>query len=255
MKVQFFFNRIRIGMLVLAGSMSSLHADITVRLSVKFILQPNGTRPAPGVIGTSDGFDAEIARGTILAATGRGFQLQVVEYLDIQPSPPAGRPANYWFTNDARGNRAEFEAAALADRATWRWSGNAVNIFVNDSSSGQCSFPGNGESVSLGQNVVIGTVRHELGHFFNLAHTHAGDPDCRTAQPPFPAADGDGLIETIPDHACFRTPDALSMANFNGRVFAQLNTDEQAQVNSNWLNVMSYHREDELLQNKPNKPP
>ena len=47
MKISFFRSRIRVALLVLASGIASLHADITVRLSVKFILQPNGTRPAP----------------------------------------------------------------------------------------------------------------------------------------------------------------------------------------------------------------
>ena len=234
-----------IGLLLLFFAASPANADITIRLSVKFILTPGGTRPAAGDIGTSAGFDAEVTRGNgILAATGRGYSMQVVEYVDIRPPVPGGQASDFWLNLDARANRQMIENAAVADQTTWRWNANAINLYVNNSSSGQCSFPGTGGAISLGNDIGLGTVLHEVGHFMNLAHTHPGDPACTT--PAFPVGDGDGLAETIPDHPCLGR-DGLSQANFGGRNFSQLTAGEQAQVNSTWLNVMSYHQEDQLL--------
>jgi hypothetical protein len=250
MKSRILFSSISLGLLCLAGCVNELRADITVRLSVKYILTPTGTRPADGDIGTAVGFDKEITRGnSILAATGRGYRLQVVEYLDIQPPVPPGEASDYWLDLDARANRSTFEDAALADRTTWRWNANALNIYVNDSSSGQCSFVGDGSSISLGKDISTGTVLHEIGHFFNLRHTHTGDPDCDTFVPAMPLSgnlgDGDGLDATIRDHPCF-TRNQLGMANF-GANWNPSDVEQQAAVDTSYLNVMSYHLENEFL--------
>lgn len=235
MKTSFLRSRLQIGLLMLISSLASLQAEITIRLSVKYILAFTGARPDAGNIGTSAGFDAEITRANcILAATGRGYQLQVVEYLDIRPPVPQGQSSSYWYNLDARANRAVFEAAALADQTTWRWRGDAINIHVNNSSSGQCSFVGGGLSISLGNDIIVGTVLHELGHFFNLRHTHsAADNDGDIND----WGDGDGLAETLDDD-----PDA-SLANINARYPGE----SQQKRDDLYFNVMSYHQEDRLL--------
>jgi hypothetical protein len=236
--------RVGLGLMVLLGSAFQVRAAVTVRLSVKFILNSDGASPS-GNISTVAGFSNEVARGNqILIDTGRACKLQVIEFLNIQPSAPAGTNADYWFNLPARANRATFEAAALADPATWRWNGAALNMFVNNSSSGQCAFVGGGSSISFGGSVGDGVVLHETGHFFNLRHTHAGDLDC-TNLPPFLAADGDSLAATINDHNCL-TRDGLSMASF-GANYDALMPGQQAAVDSSWLNVMSYHQADQLL--------
>ena len=231
------------GLLVLIGGASRVRADITVRLSVKFILDPNGAYPIGSItnmgIGTNSTFQGEVDRGNgVLAATGRGYQLQVVEYLPIQPPPPAGQSANFWFTNAARSNRQAVEDASIEDPVMWkRNEAGALNIYVNNSSSGQCSFIANGDSISLGTSIGTGTVLHEIGHFFNLSHTHDGDLSC-TNPPPYTLTDGDGLSETVPDHNCYTNRAALMAAlPFALRPF----------VDTSWLNVMSYHQEDQLL--------
>lgn len=234
---------------VLAATSGQVHADITVLVSVKFILNSDATHPA-GNIGTSTTFQAEVDRGNaILAATGRGYQLQVVEYLDIQPAAPADQPANYWFMLPARTNRKTIESAARANTGIWRWHGSAINIYVNGSTSGQCSFVGDGLSISLGQSVGDGTVLHEIGHFFNLRHTHSGDYADNPATPPFLAADlrdGDGLAETARDNPNISSHDQLSQALF-GHVYSAATAGEQAVVDSAYENVMSYHNENVFL--------
>ncbi len=92
--------------------MATAVGQIQVRLSVKIIKNADGTRPG-GSITTAAGFHAEVIRGNqILAETWRGYQLIVVEYLDIQPSAPPGQASDYWFNINARENRATIEFAA-----------------------------------------------------------------------------------------------------------------------------------------------
>lgn len=301
-----------------------LAADIEVRLSVKFILDSAGNRP-PGMYGTPSGFEQEITRANqVLAATGRGYSLDVVQYLDIQPPAPVaptvnrtcgttdgepmvscsntsgiqdcmlisgpGIPANTfvlsvgfnsltlsnnatatdssagltarfspdtWFLIPARAKRREIEDAALADQETWEWSSGVINLFVNSSSSGQCTFVGTGHAISFGDNFGAGTVLHEIGHYFDLRHTHGGDyddqPPNNLDDPPVPfvfqlehLTDGDSLAETARDNPNINTRNELSNAHFN-EDFADLSTSEKAIINSAFDNVMSYHQEDVLL--------
>lgn len=251
MNTRFVLLRIIVGLWAAFSSTATLHAEIEVWLSVKFILNSDGTRPSgPGdgiSISNITDFKAEVDHGNVaLANAARGFKLRVVEYLDIQPSAPSGQPGDYWFNLPTRSERQTIETAALADTTTWRWHSGALNIYVNNSRSGSCSFVGGGASIALGGTIYTeGTLIHEIGHFFNLQHTHAGDPPCR-GMPPYPVVDGDGLGATIDDHACL-TRDELSQSNFNGRVFAALTPFEQQLVNSSWLNVMSYHLEEQFL--------
>jgi hypothetical protein len=243
------FLRILAGLIAVFASTATLHAEIEVWLSVKFILKPDGTRPTGTSIdiSTSSGFHEEVNWGNqAMARAGRGFRLRVVEYLDIRPPVPSGQPSDYWYNLPARSNRQTIETAALADTATWRWNSGALNIYVNNTGSGSCSFVGAGSSIALGGTLASqGTVVHEIGHFFNLSHTHANDPTCPVT-PPIIVADGDALAETIPDHNCLNR-DSLSQSNFNGQVYASLTPAQQAQIDSSWLNVMSYHQAEILL--------
>ena len=169
-------------------------------------------------------------------------------------------PADHWFNLPARATRQYIETTALASQAVWRWNPGAIDIYVNNSSSGQCSFVGSGSSISLGGQVGVGTVLHELGHIFNLQHTHALDNSTNTnpASGVFTIADlmdGDALTETAVDNPSITTNDQLSQALFGvpynqppappGAPFA--NAGQRAVVDSAFQNVMSYHTEAVLL--------
>ncbi len=227
-------------------------AWIDVRLSVKYIQRhSDGAMPQyDGVMGAdiSSGpmFNAEVAvANQALATSGSPYRLRVVQHVAIRPAAPPGKASDYWYELPARENRALFEAAALASPSTWQWDTAALNIFVNNTASGQCSFGGTGASISLGADVSAGTVLHEIGHFFDLRHTHAGDPACAdfTATSPLSqhVTDGDGLGSTAADHPCLNL-DELSQALFGmGNVYAGLAPFQQRTVESAFRNVMSYH--------------
>ncbi|HXJ71675.1 MAG TPA: hypothetical protein VNM37_02440 [Candidatus Dormibacteraeota bacterium] len=219
-------------------------ADIQVRLSVKFILNSDGSRPAVmpleggNEIGTQPAFEAAVRQGNqVLADTGRGYRLSVVEYVDIQPAAPSGQAADYWFNLPARSNRQTIEDAATASAAskvTWQWNANAINIYVNNSRSGQCSLVGQGGSIALGDPIFgLGTLVHEVGHVFDLRHTHPGDNNGSVAE----WGNGDGLDETLPDD-----PDASA-----ADIAARYPNESQQKRDDLFFNVMSYHQEERLL--------
>ena len=185
----------------------------------------------------------------------------------------ASFPPDHWYNLPARDTRQYIETTALASQAVWRWNPGAINIYVNNSSSGQCSFVGTGGSISLG-NVGTGTVLHEIGHIVNLQHTHALDYTTNTNPPTevppraFALSDladgdaltvtlsdnlagGDGLSETVNDNPNITNHDQLSQALFGhpydpppsppNAPFAT--PAERAIVDSAFQNVMSYHNE------------
>ena len=246
---------------LLAGAPCAL-ADggvINIDVSVKFIQNSNGNDPFAATGGThhfnSDAdVQTEIDRGnTALRNTFRGYRLNLVETLRIKPTKPAAETdLNYWYTLDARSNRAVFEAAAKASKTVWKWHESAINIYINDSGSGQCSFVGHGESISLGVTIYAnGTTVHEIGHFFNLSHTHSGDP--LSVPVPFTSADlsdGDSLTETRTDHAK-ASADQLSQVVY-GQNYSALNATQKADIDTVFENVMSYHNENELLEQQMN---
>ena len=168
----------------------------------------------------------------------------------------ASFPPDHWYNLPARATRQYIETTALASQAVWRWNPGAINIYVNNSSSGQCSFVGSGGSISLG-NVGTGTVVHEIGHIFNLQHTHALDYATNTnpgaAMPPQPFTlsdlmDGDALTETANDNPNITTNNQLCQALFGKNYNGATTTDgERATVDSAFQNVMSYHTEAVLL--------
>lgn len=219
----------------LAAAMPVVRADDFVNISVKIICKPDGTRPSDGFLdsGIADRiqFDLQVNRGND-ALNGYGYRLNVVEFVDITPPVPAGQSTSYWYDLYARDNRATIQAAAIADPVTWKWSAKAVNIYINNSSSGQCSFPPD-LAITLGRSVGVGTVVHELGHFFHLFHTHPLDNN----QTLVDWGDGDGLPETLPDD-----PDA-TLSDINAR-YPQ---ETQQKRDDLYYNVMSYHEAVRLL--------
>lgn len=220
--------------LALLASVITARADQYVNLSVKVICKPDGTRPFGG-IATRVGFDVEVAHGNNATIPGYGYRLRVVEFEYISPPVPAGVGDAYWFNAPARStnSKAQVASAVASDPETWRWSEKAINIYVNNTSAGICSFP-NDRIVLVGKEVVAGTIVHEVGHYFNLRHTHPGDSDLRLDG----WGDGDGLPETLEDD-----PDA-TLSDINARY-----PDETEQKRLDlFQNVMSYH---ELLRFLP----
>ncbi len=232
----------------LLGGAWTASADITVRVSVKFILGSSGQRPsnccgygAQGVNLTNNQAitDNMAYANGLMRRLGRGYTYQVVEIQDV--SGWSG-----FFNINARtyANKAALEAVATSNsttRAQFFWRTNAINLYVNNTTSGYCSFPDDNENVIfVGSKAYDTMLIHELGHYFGLSHTHQGETylnangtacasGCACAQQI--GGTGDQVSDTIADHQCW-TYAQLQAGNPGATSGQLLNT---------WTNIMSYH--------------
>jgi len=230
---------------VLALAMSHpLHAGVEFRVSIKVILGPNGEWPDnPNTIGaTGLNLNSETVirdnidfANTILARHAVGYKIVL---RDNQIRTLSGFDS-YWYTADARSaaTRDQVEEAAtlnVTTKAIWKWHDDSINIYINDSRSGVCSFPSEGRGVVLsGAGAYQELILHELGHFFSLNHTHTIDRDSALDD----WADGDSLAETLPDDA-----DA-SAADINNRYDGDPQPFQPQHIRDDLIfNLMSYHQ-------------
>jgi hypothetical protein len=137
---------------------------------------------------------------------------------------------NPWYSINARNaqNKSDLEDAAKADKPTWLWHDDSINIYLNDSSSGWCSSPGNGEAIFVGAGAYQELLIHEMGHFLGLAHTHPNGDDGGVDD----WGDGDGFSETLNDDK-----EASS-----AQIAAQYPGQTQAARDNLIFNIMSYHQ-------------
>ena len=230
---------------LLSGLAVTARADTEWRVSIKVILGSGGTWPDnTSIIGpTGLNLNSEqairdnIARtNTMLDRLGQGWKIVLRENRIYTLSGKA----DPWFTADARttATRDALEDAATASAATkadWLWHDDALNIYLNDSRSGICSFPGDKSVILIGAGAYEELIVHEMGHFFNLRHTHGGDNDGMV--PTGWWSDGDGLSDTLPDD-----PDA-SAAQIN----AKYPESTQWERDNLIRNLMSYHNPQDRL--------
>jgi hypothetical protein len=234
---------------VLAFFEPAAQAQLRVRVSVKFILGSSGQRPSVGGGGfgsssyalTSD--SAVISNinyaNELLTQMGRGYQYQLTEIQDV-----SGWSGFFSISARDQGNKEDLEAVATSNattRAQFFYRSDAINIYINNSSSGYCSFPGGGTIIFAGSQAYDTLLIHEMGHYMSLAHTHAGEQfrdsdnsSCSAANCSCAiliAGTSDGFADTLPDVDCW-TRSQMVAANPGATT---------TQIDNTFLNIMSYH--------------
>ncbi len=270
---------------LLLAATASAGTTIGIRVSVKVILDPlTGQRPltAQGTPITDSEIESmfTMANDTLFTTYQRGYRFVLTGPPQNIGSPcaicPVGNPSR-WFAEtfpeaNAEGLLHDFEVLAL-NNATFGWDPTAVNVFINSGkgNGGISSFPFRSSGSNAHHHVVFwgGTLvddgfatafpaaiaHHEIGHYFNLFHTHDGQPACvDTLSYLCSACEGapvaaDSVLDTIEDRSCSLTcpgcisgwhTDELALHTY-GVPFNQLGPAEAQVVLDTYENNMSYH--------------
>jgi hypothetical protein len=168
-------SEIRQGRAVVAGVTVTVtqpgRVDASLAVSVKYILDPNGSRPLRGFYATNAQVEEALGQANfILSRVGAPWNLLLFE---IEEVAGAARFYNLASTSDVRA----LEAAARQDPLRYHWREDAINIYVvNDlPAGGVCSFPTRDHIIVINNRRGIlnqgGGWLHEVGHFLSLTHT------------------------------------------------------------------------------------
>ncbi len=223
-------------------STPSVQAEILWRVSIKQIIHPiTGVSACTDWASQADAQRAIDEANAILDATGRGARLVLTDYT---PVPNAN---NFSTLAPTPENVGIIEDYALTHNYGWR--GDAVNVYLTQAAGsfiGYCSFPGDQRSTIIiactGGRPRGQLLLHEIGHFFDLAHTFNGSTCCDRITTPTCShtfSTNGILSDLIPDLIC-DFPNDIATNRF-GRVVAQLNAGELALFNVTYQNLMSYH--------------
>lgn len=198
-------------------------ANIPFRVSVKFIVDADGNRPAVGTFNSTEDVNDKQARANdVLSNMLSELQMEITEIIDL----PAAL-STYDSTSIDPTGRNLIRDLALADPDTWLWRTDAVNVYVIDGSGPFGAYsnrPPDNNIVLMGQGVNNETFLHELGHSLDLTHTHVDDL----------------CADTILDDPDWNNIDEMANANF-GKDYSLLTVDQQNSVDMTWFNIMSYH--------------
>jgi len=246
MKQNRLFKSAFLAALALLASVTLSQAQLEWRISVKFILGPSGQRPSnSGCFGDSGVALIDNASvvsninyaNQLLDRTGRGYRFRLTEIQDV-----SGWSGFFSIAARDAGNKAAVEAVATSNattRAQFFWRDNAINVYINNTSSGYCSFPGSGNVIFAGSCAYDTLIIHESGHFMNLAHTHdteqflnANGTSCSSGCSCAQLIGGnDGINDTPLDHECWN----------RAQIVAANPGFSSDGIDNTWLNIMSYH--------------
>jgi hypothetical protein len=221
---------------------ASAQAQILWRVSIKQIVHPlTGVTTCTDWASLADAQRGIDEANAILDATGRGTRLVLTDYTLV---PNAN---NFSILTPTPENVGIIEDYALTHNYGWR--GDAVNVYLTQAEGdfiGYCSFPGVNRSTIIiactGGRTRGELLLHEIGHFFDLAHTFIGSTCCdRTSTPNCSHTfSANGILgDLIPDLVC-DYPDEIATNRF-GVVVAQLNAADLALFNVTYRNLMTYH--------------
>src|SRR5262245_53464115 len=170
-------------LLALTSGAPGLEPDaVRVRASVKLVLSSSGALPTGGY----DNLE-EITRvfgkcNDALRRSGADWTLILTELKSTQ--------AASGFYSMSAGQVGSLEDAAKANKAGYLWRDDAINNYVVDritDAGGVCSFPPGRETIVINSRGILGGSEgwlHEVGHYFNLIHTHEGDAVADTMSDP-----------------------------------------------------------------------
>jgi hypothetical protein len=228
---------------------------IKIRLSYKIILNPkNLARPNPSSQLGGSVTDAMIEEAVeemnaLLAAYWRGYRFEVYEIVEIGSLGGFAPDPGHWFDIDFVEVDKKHELVnemintLIQNPQPYAWRENAINIYINQATSGakwrikkfKDVIVMGADSVSVGWLLL-----HEIGHYFDLRHTHGDLGISLPNQSRSQKIPGDDKVDdTIKDLANWGRDD-IAEYNFSGK-YDQLQPGQKELVDEVMENIMSYH--------------
>jgi Pregnancy-associated plasma protein-A len=226
------------GVLYRAGAQT-----IDLRISVHIIVNPT-TGARPSGLSNEVFYTAADNANEWMAGYFRGYRYRVTEVTNV--GGPANGGANgpsKWYGLDFRNDPqwSQFQNETLTN-TQYRLRSDQINVYVatgfsapGNSGGGTPIPPGN---LSTAAQVFADDgawwLVHELGHFFGLIHTFAGEnqSNCTPGD--------DGISDTLPDSGCWTTLDLVANYYYS-TPYNSLNASQKVQMDNVFYNTMSYH--------------
>lgn len=228
---------------------------IKIRLSYKIIRNPkNLARPNPttehGEVVTNAMIETALDEmNALLASSWRGYRFELFEIVEIGSRGGFDPDPAFWFATDFvegdRNNELLDQMIAQVARypELYAWRENAVNLYINQSTSGAKWRIKNFKDVILvgADSVSAGWLQlHEIGHYFGLQHTHGDLGIALRDHKGIQKTPGDDRIaDTIADLASWNR-DEIAECNFS-LPYDSLGAAQKEQVEDVAANIMSYH--------------
>ena len=237
----------------LAGAADEEDGVIKIRLSYKIIINPkNCARPNPtrqiGEELTDEMIaDAVHEMNELLTASWRGYRFELHEIIEVGSLGGNYPDPSHWFdidfVDDDKKNEimSAMEKNIAAHSAKYAWRENAVNIYINQTTSG-AKWKLRDLIVVGADSVSAGWVQlHEIGHYFDLRHTHgvynADRPGKNGEGQKIPGDDKvDDTVKDLPNW----DRNEIAQHNFS-LTYDQLDPAQKALVDEVAENIMSYH--------------
>ena len=212
--------------------------DIQINLSVKVIESITGELPQNSESWKIDYMIDQM--NDLMGQTGRGYKFKRIEEIHIIGDGEFNlfKPSIWFdvnFHNDTFGRERKEQMEVFAKIfPSYKWNNEAINIyFVNGIGGGSCSFQSDNDNiivVGIGDFKFGGKVLlHEIGHYFNLCHTHGCHEE----------TNDDMIDDTILDVSRLSI-DSIAIINF-GKAYSDLSNSQKEEVDNVFFNVMSYH--------------
>jgi hypothetical protein len=228
-------------LLAVGAGAGRLEADIHWRLSVKVIHSDTGAAPTNGGFATTAAFEAHLrqeldAYNELLRRMDRGFQLryELVHLYDV----------GEWYDQDARATntRSDLEREAILHPIRYAYNLDAINVYINNTSSGRGSGFPLCNLIIVGSDNPFGTILHEIGHFFDLCHTMGcGCNGCVDRYDACTSPGSDGFSDTLPDLECWSRDQIATNSYGATRLYPTLDAAGRRMVDNVFQNLMSYH--------------
>jgi hypothetical protein len=226
---------------------------IKIRLSYKIILSPkNLNRPNLHnqlweTVKDEMIQEAVDEMNALIAATWRGYRFELDEILEIGVLGGFYPDPGHWFGIDfVEADKQcklmnQMEAAIKANPARYAWREDAVNIYINQATSG-AKWKVRDLIVVGANSVSLGWLHlHEIGHYFDLRHTQGGlGVSMRGQDGKGHTTPGDDYVEDTIEDLPGWNRDEIAQHNFSAK-YEKLDSAQKKLVDDVAENIMSYH--------------